>query len=215
MIRAQSGARIARRALRRAGRGRFKGGAGGTGPRGRTGGPATAGLTAAGPLDEIAPGRGSRCSRCHTPGASWHGRHPPSLFGDPRMSITPRRLAAALCALLLPAAASAAVFINETHYDACTTPGDTGERIEVVSTAAQSLSGYRIYLYNGTSSPTSATYYDNDAVPTGAAATCGQIAVRFATVSYPSNGIQNGANDAIALVGPTGQLVQFLSYEGS
>lgn len=130
------------------------------------------------------------------------------------MSITSRGLVAAFCTLLVPAAASAEVFINEIHYDDRTSAGDTGERIEVVATAGESLSGYRIYLYNGSTTPTSATYYDNDAVPTGALAACGQLSVRFATVSYPSNGIQNGAYDAIALVGPTGQLVQFLSYEG-
>src|SRR5688572_6375258 len=119
---------------------------------------------------------------------------PPSLFGDPRMSITSRGLAAAFCVLLLPAAASAEVFINEIHYDDRTAAGDTGERIEVVATAGESLSGYRIWLYNGTSSTTSATYYDNGPVPAGTVKTCGQIAVRFATVGYASNGIQNGAN---------------------
>ena len=39
--------------------------------------------------------------------------------------------------------------------------------------------------------------------------------VRIATVSYPSNGLQNGANDAIALVDASGAVVQFISYEGA
>ena len=51
------------------------------------------------------------------------------------------------CALAMPA--SAEVFINELHYDDATASGDVGERIEVVATAGETLSGYRIHLYNG------------------------------------------------------------------
>ncbi len=131
------------------------------------------------------------------------------------MSTTHRGLAAlALCASLLPATSLAEVFINEFHYDDSTAAGDTGERIEVVATAGESLSGWRIHLYNG-GSPNAAVTYDNDPVPTGSLVTCGQQPVRFATVSYPSNGIQNGPNDGFALVNPAGQVVQFLSYEGT
>lgn len=121
-------------------------------------------------------------------------------------------LALSCTALALCPAAQAAVFINEFHYDDATSTGDTGERIEVVATAGESLSGYRIYLYNG-STPSAATYYDNDAVPTGSLVTCGG-SVRIATLSYPTNGLQNGANDGFALVNASGQVVQFLSYEG-
>lgn len=131
------------------------------------------------------------------------------------MSTTHRGLAAlALCAAFLSTGARAEVFINEVHYDDRTSAGDTGERIEIVATAGESLSGYRVYLYNGTTSPTAGTFYDNDVVPAGSLGNCG-IPIRFATVAYPSNGIQNGSNDAIALVNGAGQLVQFLSYEGT
>lgn len=123
-------------------------------------------------------------------------------------------LSALLCvAAFASAPAAADVFINEIHYDDATASGDVGERIEVVATAGESLSGYRLYLYNG-STPSSATYYDNDPVPAGSLVSCGS-SVRIATVSYPSNGIQNGAPDAIALVNGSGALVQFLSYEGA
>lgn len=119
-----------------------------------------------------------------------------------------------LAALLaLPAVAPAAVFINEIHYDDDTSTGDVGERIEIVATAGESLSGYRVYLYNG-STPSAAVAYDNDPVPTGSLVTCG-AQVRIAVVSYPSNGIQNGPSDGIALVNASGQLVQFVSYEGA
>lgn len=117
------------------------------------------------------------------------------------------------CALLLASgAAQAEVFINEFHYDDSTAAGDTGERIEVVATAGETLSSYRVYLYNG-STPTAAVTYDNDLVPAGSLVTCGSQ-VRIATLSYATNGIQNGSNDGIALVNPSGQVVQFISYEG-
>ena len=119
-------------------------------------------------------------------------------------------LAAAL--LLASSGAQAAVFINEFHYDDSTAAGDTGERIEVVATAGETLSAYRVYLYNG-STPTAAITYDNDLVPAGSLITCGGQ-VRIATLTYATNGIQNGSNDGMALVDPSGQVVQFISYEG-
>jgi len=76
-------------------------------------------------------------------------------------------LGALACSLLLAGpTAHAEVFINEFHYDDATSSGDVGERIEVVATAGETLSNYRIYLYNG-SSPSSATTYDNDLLPAG------------------------------------------------
>ncbi len=120
-------------------------------------------------------------------------------------------LAAAL--LLASSGAQAAVFINEFHYDDSTAAGDTGERIEVVATAGETLSAYRVYLYNG-STPSAAITYDNDLVPAGSLVTCGGQ-VRIATLTYATNGIQNGSNDGMALVNPSGQVVQFISYEGA
>ncbi len=118
---------------------------------------------------------------------------------------------AVLCLALLPGLAAAEVFINEIHYD--NAGADSGERVEVVATAGESLSGYRIYLYNG-ASPSAATTYDNDLLPTGTLASCGGTG-RFSTLAYPANGMQNGAPDAIALVNGSGAVVQFLSYEGT
>lgn len=130
-----------------------------------------------------------------------------------RVTYQGRLVAALLGASLCAGAARAEVFINEIHYDDATASGDVGERVEIVATAGESLSGYRVYLYNGTGSTTAATYYDNDLVPAGSLVTCGGT-VRIATVVYPSNGIQNGANDGIALVNASGTVVQFISYEG-
>jgi endonuclease I len=123
-----------------------------------------------------------------------------------------RRLLA-LALLPLCASAHAEVFINELHYDDATASGDVGERIEVVATAGENLGAYRVHLYNG-ASPGAAVTYDNDLVPAGSVVSCG-AGVRIATLSYPSNGIQNGANDGLALVDGSGNVVQFLSYEGT
>jgi endonuclease I len=113
----------------------------------------------------------------------------------------------ALFALLACGSAQAEVFINEVHYDDSTAAGDVGEAIEVVASAGESLAGYRIVLYNGAST------YDDDPLPAGSVVACGGN-VRIATISYPTNGLQNGGSDGIALVDGSGQVVQFLSYEG-
>lgn len=108
--------------------------------------------------------------------------------------------------------AQAEVFVNELHYDDNTASGDIGERIEIVATDGDSLDGFRLYLYNG-STPSAAKVYDNDPVPAGALTACGAN-VRVATLGYPSNSLQNGPNDALALVDAAGVVRQFLSYEG-
>lgn len=125
----------------------------------------------------------------------------------------PHRIRLLTCVLLLGCGSGrAAVFINELHYD--NAGSDSGERIEIVATDGESLSGYRIHLYNGTSAPRSASVYSYTAVPAGGVTSCGGN-VRIATVTYPRDGVQNGPNDAIALVDGSGAVVQFLAYEGS
>ena len=112
--------------------------------------------------------------------------------------------------------AQAEVFINEIHYDDADTPtsGDTNESLEIVATAGEDLTLYDIVLYNG-SAPTSAVTYDTDAIPAGSNVACGSN-VRIAVLAYPVNGIQNGANDAIAIVRRSDSVVvQFISYEGA
>ncbi|WP_372616859.1 ExeM/NucH family extracellular endonuclease [Falsiroseomonas sp.] len=100
-----------------------------------------------------------------------------------------------------------AVWINEFHYDNDGT--DTGEFVEVAGTAGTDLAGWSLVLYNGNGG----TSYDTRSLSGVIANQSGG----FGTVSfsYPSNGIQNGSPDGIALVDDTGALVQFLSYEGS
>lgn len=140
------------------------------------------------------------------------------------MSLTRRALArplttaliVALAIAMLPASAArpvaaftqapATVWINEFHYDNSGT--DAGEAVEVAGPAGTDLTGWTVVLYNGSGGAT----YDTDAL-TG---TIQEQQNGFGTVSvtYPSNGLQNGAPDGIALVNGT-VVVQFLSYEGS
>jgi len=113
--------------------------------------------------------------------------------------------------------AHAEVFINEIHYDDAETPtaGDQNEAVEVVATNGEDLSLYDIVLYNG-SNAAAAIVYDTDAVPAGSLVTCGST-VRIGVVTYTSPAqVQNGGNDAIALVRRSDStVVQFLSYEGA
>jgi len=98
------------------------------------------------------------------------------------------------------------VFINEIHYDNIGT--DAGESVEIAGPAGTDLTGWSIVLYNGSGG----VVYDTDAlsgiIPNQ------QGGYGTVVLTYPSNGIQNGAPDGIALVN-NGTLVQFLSYEGT
>lgn len=105
------------------------------------------------------------------------------------------------------AAASDTVWITEFHYDNGGT--DVDEFVEVSGPAGTDFTGWSIVLYNGNGG----SVYDTDPLPAGSAAPCGSGLV-LAVLSYPSNGIQNGAPDAIALVDPSGAVRDFVSYEG-
>src|SRR3546814_6973401 len=89
---------------------------------------------------------------------------------------------------------------------------EMGWRIKIVCSDVGSLAGYRVHLYSGGSSPVSANTYGSATVPTCLVSSCGG-SVRIATVAY--SGLQNGSNDAMALVDADGAVVQFLGYEGS
>ena len=111
--------------------------------------------------------------------------------------------------VLLPTAVLAqSVFINEIHYDNDGT--DQGEAIEIAGPAGTDLSGWSIVLYNGSS--TQRSPYTTTNLSGSLAAACGGLGV--SVINYPTNGIQNGAPDGIALVDAGGTVVQFLSYEG-
>ncbi|MFC3414692.1 DUF5689 domain-containing protein [Algoriphagus hitonicola] len=98
------------------------------------------------------------------------------------------------------------VFINEIHYDNSGT--DTGEEIEIAGPAGTDLTGWSIVLYNGSNG---SNY--NTRNLSGTISDSGN-GFGFISETYPTNGIQNGGPDGIALVN-NGTVVQFLSYEGS
>ena len=118
-----------------------------------------------------------------------------------------RKIAAVLSVLFASATQASSVFINEIHYDNAGT--DVGEFVEIAAPQGTNLDGWSLVLYNGSNGTTYNT-----------ASLSGIIANEsngygFFTVSYPSNGVQNGAPDGAALIDASGRVVQFLSYEGS
>ena len=116
-------------------------------------------------------------------------------------------LLAASCAT----AGAQTAFINEYDYDQ---PGtDNAEFVEVAVDLASCPGGcapadFQVVLYNGSNG----TSYDTDALPATAVGMDGPLSLFL--INYPSNGIQNGSPDGIALV-YQGAVLQFLSYEGS
>jgi endonuclease I/methionine-rich copper-binding protein CopC len=119
---------------------------------------------------------------------------------------------AARCAfaVLLGAArvafADTTVFINEIHYDNVST--DANEGVEIAGPAGTDLTGWQVIPYNGNGG---ASYAPVGMLSGAIPATCGGYGV----VSVPIAGLQNGAPDGIALVNGSGQVIQFLSYEGT
>ncbi|MFC4065734.1 ExeM/NucH family extracellular endonuclease [Actinoplanes subglobosus] len=100
-------------------------------------------------------------------------------------------------------AATDVPFISEIHYD--NAGADSGEAVEIEAPVGYDLSGWQLYLYNG----------NNGAVYTPTYTLAGVVPASGVVVqTYPANGIQNGAPDAIALVKPDGTVAEFLSYEG-
>ncbi|MBD8061820.1 ExeM/NucH family extracellular endonuclease [Oceanitalea stevensii] len=95
------------------------------------------------------------------------------------------------------------VFISEIHYDNAGT--DVGEAIEIQAPVGTDLSGWQIVLYNGSNN----TAYG----PRTLSGVVGDSGV--VVEEYPTDGIQNGSPDGVALVDPEGTVVELLSYEGT
>ncbi|WP_249714380.1 ExeM/NucH family extracellular endonuclease [Rhizomonospora bruguierae] len=110
-------------------------------------------------------------------------------------------LASGTAAFAEPAAAAPA--ISEIHYD--NVGADTGEAIEVEAPVGFDLTGWRIVLYNGANGAAYNTRTLSGVVP----------AAGVVVESYPTDGIQNGSPDGVALVAPSGTVQEFLTYEGT
>ncbi|HLO29831.1 MAG TPA: PxKF domain-containing protein, partial [Anaerolineales bacterium] len=107
----------------------------------------------------------------------------------------------------VPPPPSPAVFFNEIHYD--NTGGDVGEAIEIAGPTCTDLTGWSVVLYNGTGGAVYNTTTLSGPIPNMG----GGFGV--VVVNYPSNGIQNGSPDGMALVDNANNVIQFLSYEGT
>lgn len=98
-----------------------------------------------------------------------------------------------------------AVRISEFHYDNVGT--DVGEAIEVSAPAGTDMTGWTVVLYNGSGGAPYGTMNLGGLT----VSTCTDRQVVF----MPFAGIQNGAPDGMALVDAGGNVVEFLSYEGT
>jgi len=107
----------------------------------------------------------------------------------------------------LPDLPPTSVSISEIHYDNDGT--DSSEAIEVEGPTGTSFEGWSLVLYNGNGGVS----YDTKLLTGLGTASCGDR--ELVAVSYPSNGIQNGSPDGVALVNAAGNVVEFLSYEGT
>jgi DNA/RNA endonuclease G (NUC1) len=108
--------------------------------------------------------------------------------------------------LNVSAASLPLVRISEIHYDNSGTDAD--ERIEISGPTGTDLTGWSVVLYNGSNN----LAYNTRALSGTIPATCDKRGV--VVLTYPVDGIQNGAPDGIALVNGS-TVVEFLSYEGS
>jgi hypothetical protein len=96
-------------------------------------------------------------------------------------------------------------WINEIHYD--NSGADADEGFEIAGRAGTDLSGWRLLAYNGNGG---ALY--SDMTLNGVLVDDGS---GFGFLFFAMQGMQNGSPDGLALVSPTGTIVEFLSYEGS
>lgn len=103
------------------------------------------------------------------------------------------------------AALAAPVFINEFHYDNNGT--DSGEGLEVAAIAGTSLDNWQLLFYNGTDGGIYKSLDLNGVVS--------DLDNGYGVLGFPTTGIQNGPADAFALVNPLGEVLDFISYEGS
>lgn len=101
------------------------------------------------------------------------------------------------------------VRFTEIHYDNLGT--DLGEGIEIEAPGGTDLTGWSVALYSLSGGVV--TQYDTRLLSGLVQTTCNGRGV--VVLEFPSNGLQNGANDGFALLNAAGDLVEFLSYEGT
>ncbi len=97
-----------------------------------------------------------------------------------------------------------AVFVNEIHYDNAGVDQDEG--IELAGPAGTDLSAYSIELYNGYDGRRYSTVTLSGSLP--------DEENGYGTRFFAIPGLQNGAPDGLALIGPGG-VEETLGYEGT
>ena len=95
------------------------------------------------------------------------------------------------------------LWINEIHYD--NLGGDVQERVEIAGSAGVDLTGYSIYHYNGAGGTVISTQNITGVIL--------EISSGLGVKNIFNEGLQND-DEGIALVDPSGSVIQFLSYEG-
>ncbi|MEM7310490.1 MAG: endonuclease [Planctomycetota bacterium] len=96
-------------------------------------------------------------------------------------------------------------WINELHYDNASS--DVGEMVEVAGPAGLDLAGWQIVGYNGSGGGVYKTIDLAGVLPDQGGCA--------GALSFAFSGMQNGAPDGLALVDPSGAVLEFLSYEGT
>lgn len=97
------------------------------------------------------------------------------------------------------------VFFNELHYD--NIGADANEAYEIAGIAGLNLSGWKVAFYNGETG----SVYRTDAL-TGIIP---DQSLGYGTIAFYGDSIQNGPSDGLALISSQGDVVDFISYEGT
>lgn len=95
-------------------------------------------------------------------------------------------------------------WINEFHYD--NDGADTGEFVEIAGVNGTNLSGWKVIAYNGGDGSRYRTINLSGVLPDQEGC--------MGALSFTATGLQNGP-DGLALVNPSDEVVQFISYEGT
>lgn len=100
---------------------------------------------------------------------------------------------------------STTVWINEIHYD--NKGKDRNESVEIAGSEGTDVSGWTLEAYNGSTGLTYAIVNLSGTI--SAEESC------MGTLAFDFSGLQNGAPDGVALVDSQGNVLDFISYEGS
>lgn len=109
--------------------------------------------------------------------------------------------------------AFAQVFVNEIHYN--NNGADVDERIEVAGPAGTSLSGYIIYLYDGFNGAVYDTMILSGTLSNPCTVSGQSVGFASFDVMALSGSAFQGGLDGFALVDPSNNVIEFLTYGGT